>query len=230
MTPEIFSTIAELRLRLLQEEYGRPGAPGDIFIPWAGKSLREHRGIYVIGIALDAAPARKDQTFAGRLEWTEEMCDRRHDKGGTPFWAFLDSLTRQLLGGPYYATADRWGWSNLLKICWSEGRPDQWPRNFKNLQRQVSALAVQEELANLSRSLIFVASNNDFGILDSLGMDRGSWNKEDPDKSGIWWRPGNKGNLWVYGYHPGYARRGKFYDAALERTVELARAHLPAFS
>ena len=35
--------------------------------------------------------------------------------------------THEILSGPYHATTERWGWSNLLKISWSKGSPAQWP-------------------------------------------------------------------------------------------------------
>ena len=49
--------------------------------------------------------------------------------------------------------------------------------------------------------------------------------------AGIWWfRDEGSGKLFVHGCHPSAARQGYFTEAALDRTVLLARNLLPRFA
>ena len=49
--------------------------------------------------------------------------------------------------------------------------------------------------------------------------------------TGIWWfRDEGSGNLFVHGCHPSAARQAHFTEAALDRTVLLARNLLPRFA
>jgi hypothetical protein len=141
---------------------------------------------------------------------------------------FLDVLTRALLGGPYDATADRWGWSNLLKIGWSPGAPADWPSQLIERQQGACAAALREELGQLRNSLVFVGSLDDFGILGEAPGGVPAWHGDDDKATGIWWhRDEASGNLLVHGNHPSEARRGLIGELALERTVFLARNLLP---
>jgi hypothetical protein len=66
-------------------------------------------------------------------------------------------------------------------------------------------------------------------FLDGVG-EESLWNKEHQEEAGLWWlSEAATGNLYVHGYHPSHARRQRFFEAALKRTVELARTHLSPF-
>jgi hypothetical protein len=231
MMRDTFQIIVDARQRLVAEGYERGGCPGGTFVPWAGQRLKSDRGIYMVGIAVDAEPVTGRQTFEARLRWTEDICaNGRHNRERSPFWRFLDGMTQELFHGRYYETADRWGWSNLLKICWSKGAPGTWPPEFISAQTDTCAVSLRQEFSKLQKSVIFIGSNTDFGILHSIFGERQLWNREYEKEAGIWWLQDDTScNLYVHGYHPAHARRRRFFDAALGRTLELARNHLPAF-
>jgi hypothetical protein len=235
MTRSTFAALADVREQLVSKTFAAStddqASPGDIFVPWAGVKLLEGPGIYMVGIAVDAEASEGRHSFESCLQATEAFCvNRRNEREHSPFWRFLDGLTRELLGGPYSETTDRWGWSNLLKICWSEGPPDHWPRELLELQREAYIAAMREELVRLQQSLVFVGALDDFGILKSTVGEESLWNKEHQEEAGLWWlSEAATGNLYVHGYHPSHARRQRFFEAALKRTVELARTHLSPF-
>jgi hypothetical protein len=186
----------------------------------------------LLGAGLDAEDNHPDSsaTLEAALEATEQfvqsgMRGRRH----SPFWNFLDGLTTDLLGGPSDTVSDRWGWSNLLKIGWSRGNPANWPTMLIELQRNTCEEALRGELSRLRDSLIFVASNPEFRVLHPVAGDETEWN-QDHQEDGIWWLKDNlHGNLYVHGYHPGHARRRRFYDAELKRAITLTWSLLSPF-
>jgi hypothetical protein len=234
MTRPSFERLALLRTQLIDQGFPsatpeQPGVAG-LFLPWSGRRLAEAGGIYWIGAATEGAyGAEGDQSFEACHERAARLCDRGpHARAHTPLWLFLDGLTRALLGGSYDTTTDRWGWSNLLKIGWSEGTPQGWPPELVERQQAACAAALCEEFAALRRSLIFVGSLDDFGILGEALGGMPSWHGEQDEATGIWWfRDEPSGNLFVHGCHPSAARRGHFSEAALDRTVLLARNLLP---
>ena len=234
MTRPTFESLARLRTRLIGQGFaaaapGRPGVAG-LFLPWSGGRLAEAGGIYWVGAATEGDyGAEGDQSLEACHERAARLCDRGpHARAHTPLWLFLDGLTRALLGGSYDTTAERWGWSNLLKIGWSEGAPEAWPPELVERQQAACAAALREELAGLRRSLVFPGSLDDFGVLGEALGGTPDWHGERDEGTGIWWfRDEASGNLVVHGCHPGAARRGHFSEAALERTVLLARNLLP---
>ena len=158
MTRSTFAALAEVKEQLVSKTFGAStddqASPGDIFVPWVGVKLLEDPGIYMVGIAVDAEASQGRHSFKSCLLATEAFCaSRRHEREHSPFWRFLDTLTRELLGAPYSETTDRWGWSNLLKICWSEGSPDRWPTELVELQREACIAAMREEFTRLRQSL-----------------------------------------------------------------------------
>ena len=237
LTRPTFERLAQVRGQLLDQGFPcatpeQPGVSG-LFLPWAGRHLAEAGGIYWVGAAAEGAYAAEgEQSFEACHERAAELCDRGpHARAHTPLWLFLDGLTRALLGGPYDATTNRWGWSNLLKIGWSEGAPEDWPPGLVERQRGVCAAALREEFARLRASLVFVGSLDDFGVLGEALGGAPDWHGEHDEATGLWWfRDERSGNLFVHGCHPGTARRGRFTDAALDRTVLLARNLLPRFA
>jgi len=237
LTRPTFERLAQLRARLLDQGFPaatpeRPGVAG-LFLPWAGRRLAEAGGIYWVGAATAGAyGAEGEQSFEACHERAARLCDRGpHARAHTPPWLFLDGLTRALLGGPYDATRDRWGWSNLLKIGWSVGEPEDWPPGLIERQQAACAAALREEVSRLRRSLVFVGSLDDFGILGEALGGTPDWHGEHDAATGLWWfRDEASGNLFVHGCHPSAARRGHFSDAALDRTVLLARNLLPRFA
>jgi len=238
MTHPTFDRLAQIRSELIGRGFGaatseRAGVAG-LFLPWAGRRLAEARGgIYWVGAATEGPYGTEgDQTFEACHERAAMLCDRGpHARAHTPLWLFLDGLTRELLGGPYDATADRWGWSNLLKIGWSTGDPEGWPSELVERQQAVCAVAMREEFARLRQSLVFIGSLDDFGILGEALDGTPAWHKDSDGATAIWWfRDEASGNLFVHGCQPSAARRGHFSGEALDRTVLLARNLLPRFA
>ena len=85
-----------------------------------------------------------------------------------------------------------------------------------------------EEFGRLRRSLVFVGSLDDFGVLGEALGGTPDWHGEHDEATGIWWfRDEASGNLFVHGCHPSAARRGHLSAEALDRTVLLARNLLP---
>jgi hypothetical protein len=121
------------------------------------------RGIYYVRMATDGDyGGTPRQTFARQLRRAEDLCTTRHDRAGSAFWQFLDGLTSALVGNPFEKTADRWGWSNLLKIGWSVGNPNQWrppvEPKLKDDQRDVCVCALRQEFEKLHKTLIVVCT------------------------------------------------------------------------
>jgi hypothetical protein len=120
-------------------------------------------GICYVGMATDGDYWADDpQLFDQRVQIAESLCNNRHDRARSPFWQFLDGLTWALLGAPFNETSDRWSWSNLLKIGWSVGNPNQWRPPveplLKEKQRDVCIAALREEFVKLHEILIIIAS------------------------------------------------------------------------
>jgi hypothetical protein len=184
--------------------------------------------IYFIGIATDAAESFGKQAFETCLAWSTDICSRGpHDRSQTPFWQFLDHLTRALLKARYYEASDRYGWSNLLNIGWSEA--NKWPKPIIDHQRVVAIAALRKEFSQLHDSLVFIASANEYGIARHIVAPDNEWNK-DQEKAGIWWiRDKVSGNLSVHGYHPKAARMQNIFEPAVEAAVVLSGALLPRF-
>jgi hypothetical protein len=228
MSQAVFSKLVEVNQDLRRVVWDKPGHPTYVFVPWAGSRLKEERkGIYFVGIALAAEESAEEaQTFGLSLRATEDfVAEGRHPRSHTPFWQFLDCLTLELLGGPFHETTDRWGWSNLLKIGWSNDTPANWPCKLKEIQQGACTEALREELGSLPESLVFVASQEEFRIFYPISGGEHTWHKDRED-AGIWWQTDPQtGNLYVHGYHPNAALR--FWDDMVGRTVELAREHLP---
>ena len=231
-----FNKLAQVRAELVAQGFapvtsGQPGITG-LFLPWAGRRLAEAGGVYWVGAATEGIyGVENEQCFESCYEMAASLCDRgSHTHGHTPVWLFLDGLTRALLGGSYDTTADRWGWSVLLKIGWSVGTPEHWPSELIERQQAVCATALREELGQLRQSLIFVGSLDDFGILGECLGHTPNWHQEHTGQTGLWWfRDSSSGNLIIHGYDPSAARRGRFSEAALDRTILLARNLLPRF-
>jgi hypothetical protein len=226
MTPTTFASLTSTRDRLNRTVHP-PNGMSNIFVPWAGSDLKEKRGIYFVGIALNAEMAAADQSLTARLKWTEGIWQA--GRRGSPFWSFLDGLTTRILNGPYLDTSERWGWSNLLKVAWGDGRLEHWPSDMKKGQRKVSIAALREEFANLHQSLVFIASGGDYGVLCPVVGKKGLWNKEQQE-CGLWWLQDRASeNLFIHGYHPNPMRQGGYFDAALDNAVSLTKKLLPAF-
>jgi hypothetical protein len=237
LTRPSFERLAQVRTQLIDQ--GLPSAAPEcagvagLFLPWAGHRLAEAGGIYWVGAATEGDyGAEREQSFEACHERAARLCDRGpHARAHTPLWLFLDGLTRELLGGSYDTTAERWGWSNLLKIGWSAGTPEGWPAELIERQQAACAAALREEFAALRGSLVFVGSRDDFGILGEALGGMPDWHGEQDEVAGVWWfRDEASGNLVVHGCHPGAARRGHFSEAALDRTILLARNLLPGFA
>lgn len=174
MTPATFQLLRTARDQMNIPE-NAPGRPSNIFVPWAGKRvLSEGRGLYYVGIALDAECAYGEQTFDARLAGTENFC-RTPDRGHSPYWRFMNRLTTELVGGPYDRTQDGWGWSNLLKIAGSTGSPSEWGRTLIDDQRDACIVALCEEFVRLRDSLVVVTSNDSHGILHKVLPEESQW-------------------------------------------------------
>ena len=235
MTEATFAQLSDARQRLERDMLNRPDLrglqPSNVFVPWAGSSLSVQRGIYYVGIAVAAEDPREGQTFQGELTSTEDFCGHgRHKRDHTPFWRFLDRLTRPLLGGAYNETLDRWGWSNLLKIAGNERSPNLWPAMLAKYQLEGCISSLREEFAHLKQSLVFVASSEEYGILRHILPGEEHWNKEFEATSGLWWIDDPQtGNLYIHSYHPNFLQRQRHFEMAIADSVELARRILPPF-
>jgi hypothetical protein len=235
MSETTFAQLSDAQQRLARDMPNRPDLhgrlPSSVFVPWAGSSLTAQRGIYFVGIAVDAEAPEEDQTFQGRLTSTEDFCGHgRHGREHAPFWRFLDRLTRPLLGGAYHETLDRWGWSNLLKIAGSAGSPSHWPAMLAEYQLEACVSSLREEFAHIQQSLVFIASCEEYGILRRILPSEEHWNKEFEATSGLWWidDPPSR-NLYVHSYHPKFLQLQRRFEMAVADSVELARRVLPPF-
>ncbi len=224
MSQTTFDALAAKRNELAETLPGTVG-PSWPFVPWAGSKLVEtQRGLYVVGIALAPEEAYGDGTYTSRLQVTEAFCTRKHES--TTFWQFVDRLTVEFLGGPYFETSDRWGWSNIFKIAWHSDSPSDWPRTLRDGQKTLSQKAFAEETAHLRDSLILVLSADDYGVFGD--KDNYVWNKDGEKDAGIWWRqdPDTR-NLFMHGYHPKAMQLGGFSDPAFKYIVDVTRRTLP---
>jgi hypothetical protein len=233
MTRPTFDLLVDVR-RQLAGGVGPPPPsidPSYIFVPWAGQQLiAKGRGIYYVGIATNAEEGGSSQSFEGALTDTEEFC-RCPTVGYSPFWRFLDRLTRELLNGPYDQTQEWWGWSNLLKVAGSAGSPDTWPLSFSEKQRPASLSAFQEEIGRLRDSLIVVVSAKDYGILDGSVGERDGWDthviESTRGKVEVRKLRGPMGNTYLHLPHPNYMRRRGVFDPAVSYVVQNARELRP---
>jgi len=242
-----FGELAKIRSALDAGPFapGPTGRLAGIFVPWAGSRLEREGGIYYVGMATHGAYGADipQTTFDAQLALAESLCTNRRDHlAHTPFWQFLDGLTWALLGAPSAETSDRWGWSNLLKIGWSEGAPNDWRKEMKDAQQDICAVALRKEIERLHHSLVVIVSFSPLNVLDSdkvfpqliqnWNMDyESNWKKDYHEQTGLWWFNDQKsGNLYVHGHHPRPAVYGGYWGSALGRTIQLARASMPRFA
>jgi hypothetical protein len=227
-----FGKLASERNRLNREVIP-PNRISNIFVPWAGpRLLTEGRGIYVVGIALNAESADCNQDFDARLKSTEGNFSPSSKVCSTPFWSFVNGLTKQIFNQSYQEASDRLGWSNLLKLGWDEGSPSKWPQALIKGQASVCIDALKEEFAHLRESLIFVASGGHHGVLypATAGLEFWDTSYEQKKDGCLWWRQdAMSGNLFVWGYHPENMRYEGVSDLALDTTVKLSAKYLKPF-
>ena len=230
MSRQTFEALAAANRTLAIQKWSQPGHPASVFVPWAGKELIKKGGIYIVGIALAAEdneerPLTYDESYAETKAFVYEH-GGRHSRSHTPFWRFLDRLSLDLLGAAFDKTIDDWGWSNLLKIHWSEGTPASWPSDFVTSQLSICSRALREEFDGLENSLVYVASHGDFGLLHEV-YPPDKWNKE-YEQLDIWWLLDEKSKkLYVHGPHPyGFLQR---FDVMVETVRTLAQM-LPRFA
>jgi hypothetical protein len=230
MSRSTFDTLATVWRQLAAKPIAAGIGPSNIFVPWAGERLiAKSRGIYYVGIATDAESADGEQTLETYVRATEDFC-QHPTRGHSPFWRFLDRLTRELLGGPYDQTQEQWGWSNLLKVAGTTGEPAVWPAALIEGQRAACITAFQEEIARLRDSLIVVASGNEYGILYKTVVEESRWDKHPRESRTYWFCDRIAGNTYVHCYHPKYMSTQRFLETAVIDIVRLARETLPSFS
>jgi len=224
MTHDSFMQLKSVRDGLLARNENVAG----IFVPWAGPGLIRDGGLYYVGIATDGDyGADEPQTFEQCYEATVWVRNgERHEHSHSPFWRFLDELSSRLLEGPSHKTANRWGWSNLLKIGCRADSPGDWPELVKTAQTPACIESLRREFSRLHRTVIFIASNEKLGILDESLPKEPQWDKSDEDTGIHWWWEQESSNLYVHGYHPKYAQLQGFFDEQLNKTVDIARRHL----
>jgi hypothetical protein len=228
MTQSTFAKLSTIWGDLAAKSASEGVGPSNIFVPRAGQRLlATSRGIYYIGIATDAGPADGEQTFDDCLDFSEQACLEPRLQH-TPFWRFLDRLTREIFGAGYIAAQDAWGWSNLLKIAGSYGEPHTWPAWLVDEQRAACAAALREELGNLNESLIVIVSDKEYGILYEITGDK-DWNKDVRPSRTYWRHDPRTGNTYVHCYHPKYMALKGLFEPAVNDVVRLARETLPQF-
>lgn len=223
MAEPIFSELAEARANYRKSLPNPDSLIAPIFVPWIGDHFKQSQnGIYFVGI--DLAPESSDvpQIYDERLLATEHFID--HDLSNyehRPFWRYVGSITQNLLGGRPFQTSNKWGWSNILKIGRSDSLLHQ---KLIQTEREACVKTLKQGFNYLRNSLILIMSADGFGIL-STALESVTWNTEREDETGTWWaKDAATGNLIVHSYHPGFSFRQKFADAALNFTMELARA------
>jgi hypothetical protein len=190
--------------------------------------------------------ADEPQNFDARSQVARSLCaNGRHERAHRPFWQFLDGLTWALLGGPFDETSDRWGWSNLLKIGWSGGNPEEWPSPIKpkliDDQRSACVASLRDEFEELHDSLVVIVSSNTFGVLDNADLfpqlvpgwqDKydDNWNKDYESSTGVWsFKDTHSRNLYIHAEHPRRAVSAikPYWGSALGRIIHLARTMMP---
>jgi hypothetical protein len=229
MSRSTFDTLANVWHQLSAKPIEADIGPSNIFVPWAGEQLiAKSRGIYYVGIASDSEAVDGEQSFEARLLATEDFY-RHPTRGYSPFWRFLDRLTREILGGPYDQTQEWWGWSNLLKVAGTVREPQYWPAVLIETQQAACIIAFQEEIARLRDSLIVVTSGNDYGILYKAVAEESRWDKQPSESKTYWFHDRIAGNTYINCYHPKYMSTQGFFEAALTEIVRLAHETLPSF-
>jgi hypothetical protein len=229
MTQPTFDVLTTARRHLTAKSFPTGVRPSYIFVPWAGEQLiAKSRGIYYVGIATDAEHSDGEGSFDGNVRGTEKFC-RQPTRGYSPFWRFMDRLTRELLGGPYDRTQERWGWSNLMKVAGSKGAPGEWPAEFVDVQRKACIAALRQEITRLQESLIVVTSAHHYGILyEAIAQER-LWDKQHRPGHTYWLHDPLAKNTYVHCYHPNYMSRKHYFEPAAQEVVQLARETLPPF-
>jgi hypothetical protein len=227
MSRGTFDNLAAARLRFEQSSGTKTS---NVFVPWAGEQLiSRSRGIYYVGISAKAEEMQGEQSYEARLEVTRRFCQRDNIREhlGSPFWRFLNELTLRIFHRRCDESQELWGWSNLLKIA--PEKHDQWPRPFVEFQHGSNVVALQEEIAPLRQSLIVIASEKDFGLLDELVPKGIEWDKT--DRPGQTWRlfVPETGNLFIHSYHPGNLNRRNHFNDAVEEIVASAEDKLSRF-
>jgi hypothetical protein len=198
---------------------------GGVFVPWTGTSPLDN-GIYYVGIGLHEDITPEGESYEESLRKIDQDCliiatDRRH----TPYWAFLGELTSRLWGTTPTKAADRWGWSNLIKIGWSTGAPAKWPEDVIAKQAEACGDALKEELTKVRNSLVLITSNKPYGVIERAFGDQSDWNK-DQTSPWLWWKvEPSVGNLIVHTDHAKPLRLRGFWEPALVRICELCREH-----
>lgn len=234
MSASTFQKLSTFRSEVLTSF---PKTIAGVFVPWAGSRLIENGGLYYVGMATRGEFYGNcgDQSFGACLSRTKVECV--DSKSSTPFWSYLNCLSQELLSEPYKHTQDSWGWSNLLKVGYSEvDNPSNWPPEFVTGQREICVAALTEELVRLRKTVIVIVSDPTFDVLEravanSANVKRVDWNRSSEDVDGVWWWWDEQSkNLYVHEYHPNHARLKKFLNEMLSRTVMLAQEHQHDFS
>ncbi len=92
MTQPTFGELEAVRQEVAEETEKGIIGPANVFVPWAGEMLvSQSRGIYYVGIAINAEAGEGKQSFEAELQSTEAFCEKL-PLGHTPFWAFLNDL------------------------------------------------------------------------------------------------------------------------------------------
>jgi hypothetical protein len=228
----MYDELAQVHASLVNQ-FGSSKIAG-IHLPWAGEKLRKSDGqfaIYMVG----SAPANNyatgvPQNFDCSLENLEkEWRDDPKGRKDTPFWRFLSGLTDRFYGKPHYECLSRWGWSNLFKIAYNEGKEENWPPELFQRQRAACVRALSSEFRRLRNALIFVGSGSKYALemiqrcLPNAEFDRKSY-----EKQGIYyWFDRNNSNHYVWGYHPSSALQQGIFNDMLATTIRLIEQNRP---
>ena len=121
---------------------------------------------------------------------------------------------------------DKWGTSNLFKIGSNKtANPSQWEPEFIEYQKNASIAALKHEFSQLRNSVIFIASDNDYGLLEPVLPEAGSKWEKTYEKEGIYfWRDRVTGSIFINGYHPQAAL--SFHKEMLSATMSVINSEL----
>jgi hypothetical protein len=223
LTEAIFNELCKTRERLTRD-FGADNVSG-IHLPRAGdqvlKPIKKVRSLYVVGIAPDKdyAASVPPDFAAARIYCEHEWRDDPKGRSGSPWWRFVNGLTLDMYGKRHYDCTDCWGWSNLVKIAFNKGSPNDWPGDFIGIQKGLCVETLRYEFDQLTNATIFIGIGSDDKRWKMLPLilPEARWNPEHDNDGISFWDHKSTSNLYMWGCHPMDAQIHNFFDKMLMR-------------